>query len=75
MNLSTFWKKKTLTVELYMKSGNVIVLDKLESFTVSTNSQNGKISRVEWKFTEGAKQRLLDIHVDEIEAIIQRYRP
>jgi hypothetical protein len=71
MNLSTFWKRKVATIDLYMKSGAVITLTGVKKFKVLTGKDTGKIIKLEWEIDVN-HQRLLDIQVDEIAAIIQR---
>ena len=70
MNLSTFWKPKPV-VDIYLKSGAVITLTGIKSFSVQSSQSTGNITKLEWEFHPG-HQRILDIQLSEIAAIIER---
>lgn len=53
---------------IYMKSGNVIVLTRLESLQ-SKRQDNGLVG-LEWKFNKRGTQRILYADVGQVEAII-----
>jgi hypothetical protein len=71
MNISTFWTRKTNTIDIYLKSGTVIALTGVKKFKVSTSNQSGKILKLEWEIAP-RHPRILDIQSDEIAAIIER---
>lgn len=50
-------------VDLYMKSGNVVRLKRLKSFTFSPD-------KVQWE-SSGFDNRLIDVRPSQIEAVIQ----
>lgn len=71
MNLSTFWKRKVATIDIYMKSGAVITLTGVKRFKVTTSRETGRIISLEWEIAPH-HPRLLDIQTDEIAAVVER---
>lgn len=65
MMFKQFKRAPRFVITLYMKSGNVIVLRDVLSFTA--NTIEGNISKLEWKFATDLQ--LLDITLSQIEAI------
>ena len=70
MNLRTFWKSKPV-IDIYLKSGTVITLTGVKRFAVQSSKIEGNITKLEWEFLPG-HQRILDIQLTEIAAIIER---
>lgn len=60
-----FKRAPLFVITLYMKSGSVIVLRDVLSFTAKTS--DGNLSKLEWKFAYDLQ--LLDITLSQIEAI------
>ena len=70
MNLRTFWKSKPV-IDIYLKSGTVITLTGVKRFSVQSSQIEGNITKLEWEFLPG-HQRILDIQLSEIAAVIER---
>lgn len=66
MNILNIFKK-TYTVTVYMNSGNRIVLKKMAKFDIK--KEGPQVVRVEW---EGGSQQIMNLNVDQIEAVIVR---
>ena len=69
MNWNPFKKRNPhFQITLYMKSGQNIVLRNMSEFKIQTSSE-GKIVKASWKW-ENKVSQLMDIQLDQIEAII-----
>lgn len=63
-----FMFKPTMTMIIYTKSGNEIVVRGITDFNLEKNA-NGAITRLNWKHASSYR-RLMTIDVDQIEAIV-----
>lgn len=63
-----------VSAEIYMKSGNVIHLDRLEEISVKRNA-NGKAIEMSWTFEEGYNKKILFIDLEEVESVISLKQP
>jgi hypothetical protein len=61
--------EKNLSVDVYLKSGQIINLRNLSKFTISQT--NGKVTSVQWAINNKAKAKLLHIVPGEIVAIVE----
>lgn len=58
-----------MKLTLYMKSGNVIELDRISKYSISRNTMTGEVTKFSWDTEKVEKGRLADIDLGQIEAI------
>ena len=64
------WFTKLHTLEIYMKSGNMIMINRVKEYTVSANSDG--VTKISLTQVGGGRRLLVNtINLDQIEAIVQ----
>lgn len=70
MRIVKHWFTKLYTLEIYMKSGNMIMINRVTEYTVSANSDS--VTKLSLTQVGGGRKLLVTtIDLDQIEAIVQ----
>jgi hypothetical protein len=64
------FKTDTFTANVYLRSGQIIVLRDLVKFGVSRNESGTMVEKITWTFAPGVKQQVLALLPNEIMAVI-----
>lgn len=69
-----FNKPKLYTLCIYMKSGNVIELDRITGYTFESNINTGKLTSISLSWHKPKHERLLvkTIDIDQIKAVTMK---